>query len=169
MSAIQLAFSMGAAVVFAIDINPQKLATAEAYGAIPVDASAGNPVETLLQKTAGKGVDVSLEVIGLPQTMQQAVRCLGVFGRAALAGIADAPFEVDSYQELLGREAQIIGCSDHLLEELPILLEFLRQGRINLSHVITESVSLDAKAINDVLDSLEHFKGHVRTVIKPAS
>jgi propanol-preferring alcohol dehydrogenase len=168
MSAIQLAFSMGAAVVFAIDINPQKLATAETYGAIPVDASICNPVETLLQKTAGKGVDVSLEVIGLPETMQQAVRCLGVFGRAALAGIAEAPFEVDSYQELLGREAQIIGCSDHLLQELPILLEFLSQGRIDLSHVITESVSLDAEAINEVLDSLEHFKGHVRTVIKPA-
>ena len=91
-----------------------------------------------------------------------------LFGRAALAGIAEAPFEVDSYQELLGREAQIIGCSDHLLQELPILLEFLSQGRIDLSHVITESVSLDAKAINDVLDSLEHFTGHVRTVIKPA-
>ena len=75
---------------------------------------------------------------------------------------------VDSYQELLGREAQIIGCSDHLLQELPILLKFLSQGRIDLSHVITESVSLDAEAINDVLDSLEQFKGHVRTVIKPA-
>ncbi len=50
----------------------------------------------------------------------------------------------------------------------PILLEFLRQGRIDLSHVVTESVSLDAEAINHVLDSLEHFKGHVRTVIKPA-
>ena len=63
--------------------------------------------------------------------------------------------------------SQIIGCSDHLLEELPILLEFLRQGRIDLSHVITESVSLDADAINDVLDKLEQFKGHVRSVIKP--
>lgn len=168
MSAIQLAFIVGASRVFAIDINPQKLATAETYGAIPVDASVCNPVETLFQKTAGKGVDVSLEVIGLPETMQQAVRCLGVFGRAVLAGIAESPFEIDSYLELLGRETQIIGCSDHLLEELPILLEFLRQGRIDLSHVITESVSLDAEAINDVLDALEQFKGHVRTVIKPA-
>ncbi len=167
MSAIQLAFIMGASAVFAIDISPQKLATAETYGAIPVDASICDPVKTLLQKTAGKGIDVSLEVIGLPETMQQAVRCLGVFGRTALAGIAESPFEIDSYQELLGRETQIIGCSDHLLEELPILLEFLRQGRIDLSHVITESVSLDAGAINDVLDNLEQFKGHLRSVIKP--
>ena len=167
MSAIQLAYAMGASAVFAIDISPQKLATAETYGALPVDASACDPVETLHQKTRGKGVDVSLEVIGLPETMQQAVRCLGVFGRAALAGIAESPFEVDSYQELLGKEAEIIGCSDHLIEELPILLEFLRQGRIDLSHVITDSVSLDADAINKVLEELEQFKGQVRTVIKP--
>ena len=167
MSAIQLAYAMGAAAVFAIDISPQKLATAEKYGAIPVDASVCDPVASLYKNTRGKGIDVSLEVIGLPETMQQAVRCLGVFGRAALAGIAEAPFDVDSYQELLGKEAEIIGCSDHLLEELPILLAFLRQGRIDLSHVITDSVSLDAEAINNVLDTLEQFKGQVRTVIKP--
>jgi propanol-preferring alcohol dehydrogenase len=169
MSAIQLAYAMGAATVFAIDISPQKLEIAEKYGAIPVDALAYDALETLAKKTKGKGIDVSLEVIGLPETMQQAVRCLAVFGRAALAGIAESPFEVDSYQELLGKEAEVIGCSDHLLEELPILLEFLRQGRIDFSHVITESVPLEAEAINDVLDALAHFKGRVRTVIKPAS
>lgn len=167
MSAIQLAYAMGASAVFAIDISPQKLATAEKYGAIPVDASVCDPVVSLYKHTKGKGIDVSLEVIGLPETMQQAVRCLGVFGRAALAGIAEAPFDVDSYQELLGKEAEIIGCSDHLLEELPILLAFLCQGRIDLSHVITDSVSLDAEAINEVLDTLEQFRGQVRTVIKP--
>jgi 2-desacetyl-2-hydroxyethyl bacteriochlorophyllide A dehydrogenase len=167
MSAIQLAYAMGASAVFAIDINPQKLATAKTYGAIPVDASVCDPVETLRQKTRGKGVDISLEVIGLPETMQQAVRSLAVFGRASLAGIAASPFEVDSYQELLGKEAEIIGCSDHLLEELPILLEFLRQGRIDLSHITTASVPLDAEAINKVLHALGQFKGHVRTVIKP--
>jgi len=167
MSAIQLAFTMGASAVFAVDISSKKLATAEAYGAVPVDASLCDPVKTILQKTAGKGIDISLEVIGLPETMQQAVRCLGVFGRAALAGIAESPVEIDSYQELLGRETQILGCSDHLLEELPILLEFLRQGRLELSHIITKSVSLDADVINHVLDTLEQFEGHVRTVIKP--
>lgn len=167
MSAIQLAYAMGAVTVFAIDISPQKLATAEKYGAIPLNASICDPVELLHKQTGGKGIDVSLEVIGLPQTMQQAVRCLAVFGRAALAGIAESPFEVDSYQELLGKEAQIIGCSDHLLTELPILLDFLRQDKIDLSHVITESIALNAEAVNGVLDALEHFKGHVRTVIKP--
>lgn len=167
MSAIQLAYAMGASVVFAIDISSEKLAITETYGAIPVNASFCDPVKSLYQKTGGKGIDVSLEVIGLPKTMQQAVRCLAVFGRAALAGISESPFEIDSYQELLGKEAQVIGCSDHLLEELPILLEFLSQGRIDLSHVITTAVPLDAEPINNVLDTLERFNAQVRTVIKP--
>jgi 2-desacetyl-2-hydroxyethyl bacteriochlorophyllide A dehydrogenase len=165
MSAIQLAWTMGAAAVFAIDISPRKLALAERYGAVPIDAADNDPVAMLHEKTRGKGIDVAIEVIGLPLTMQQAVRCLAVFGRAALAGIADSPFEVNSYRELLGKEAQLIGCSDHLLDELPILLEFLRRGRIDLSHVITESIALDADGVNRSLDALEQFKGQVRTVI----
>lgn len=167
MSAIQLAHTMGALHVYAVDISQNKLALAEKYGAIAVDASRDDPVATIQDLTGGKGVDVALEVIGLPQTMQQAVQSLAVFGRAALAGIAERPFEVHAYTQLLGKEAQIIGCSDHLLQELPLLVEFLRQGRLSLSHVITETIPLDAAKINRTLDDLVQFKGQVRTVIKP--
>ena len=167
MSAIQLAKIMGASKVFAVDISPHKLAEAEKFGATPIDAAANDPVNALIEATQGIGIDVALEVIGLAVTMQQAVRCLGVFGRAALAGISESPFQVDSYTELLGKETEIIGCSDHLLDEIPTLLEFLSQGRIDLSHVITETIGLNAAAINQALDALEQFKGQqVRTVIK---
>jgi len=167
MSAIQLAVTMGASTVFAVDISEHKLTEAEKFGAIPINAADNNPVAGLLAATQGRGVDVALEVIGLAMTMQQAVQCLGVFGRAALAGISEAPFQVDSYPELLGKEAEIIGCSDHLLHEIPILLEYLKQGRLDLSHVITETIGLDAVAINQAMDALEQFQGQVRTVIRP--
>ena len=49
------------------------------------------------------GVDVALELIGLPVTMRQAVQVLAVQGRAALAGITRKPFEVDSYQVIRPR------------------------------------------------------------------
>lgn len=167
MSAIQLAHAMGARKIFAVDISPQKLSLAEKYGAMPIDASVKDPVDDIHRQTRGQGVDVALEVIGLAATMQQAIRCLGVFGRAALAGISATPIQIDSYQELLGKEAEVIGCSDHLLEELPILLEYLSQGRIDLGHVITKSIPLDAPKINSVLDDLKDFKGDARTVIQP--
>lgn len=167
MSAIQIARAFGALDVYAVDINPDKLRLAEKFGAIPVDAGKGDPVAEIRRLTGGRGVDVALEVIGLPQTMEQAVKSLAIFGRAVLVGITRKPFEVDSYFDLIGREAEIIGSDDHLMSELPTLIELARRGILDLSHVVARTVPLDAAAINQVMDNLEHFKGDARTVIVP--
>jgi 2-desacetyl-2-hydroxyethyl bacteriochlorophyllide A dehydrogenase len=167
MSAIQLARAFGALEVYAVDINEAKLKLAEGFGAIPVDASRGDPVAEIQRLTGGRGVDVAVEVIGLKETMEQAVRSLAILGRAVMVGIADRPFEVNSYRELLGKEAEVIGAADHLLWELPLLVEFVRRGTLDLSHVVTRTVPLEAAAINEVMDALERFGGEVRTVIAP--
>ena len=167
VSAIQLAKAFGARQVFAVDIKQGKLAMARDFGAVPVNAAGLDPVQEILRLTKGEGVDVALELIGLPQTMQQAVRVLAPRGRAALAGITDKTFEVAPYQELLNKEAEIIGVSDHLAQELPLLLEWARQGKLDLSRVISRTVPLDADAVNATLDGLERFGEDVRAVITP--
>lgn len=167
ISALQLAQSLGASQVFAVDLQPNKLELARSLGAIPIDARASDPAEQIRAQTGGRGVDVALELIGLPVTMQQSVRSLARLGRAALAGITDQTFDVSPYHELINREAEIIGVSDHLASEIPTLLEFARAGKLNLSHAVTRTVPLEAKAINDVLDRLEHFGEDVRVVITP--
>jgi propanol-preferring alcohol dehydrogenase len=167
MSAIQLADALGALDVYAVDINAERLEMAESFGALPINASEADPVERIRDLTGGRGVDVALELIGLPLTMHQAVQSLAVFGRAVLVGIASEPLEVDTYSELLGREAEIIGAADHLLQELPLLIEYARRGVLDLSDVVTHTVPLTADAINEVLDQLEEFGAGVRTVITP--
>jgi len=167
MSAIQIAQAFGALEVYAVDINPDKLAIAGSYGAIPVNAKDGDPVKHIRRLTGGHGVDVSLELIGLPLTTRQAVLSLAPFGRAVLAGITDQPTEFYSYWEIIGREAEIVGCSDHLLQEFPLLLELARRRKLDLSRVVVRTVPLDADAINGVMDELEGFGGEVRTVIVP--
>ncbi len=167
MSAIQIARALGALDVYAVDLNENKLKLAEKYGAIPVNARQGDPVAEIGRLARGKGVDVALELIGLPQTMKQAVQVLGPFGRAVLVGIAGQPFEIDSYHELLGKEAEVIGSNDHLLQEMPLLLELARHGDLDLSQVVTRTIPLDSAAINATLDDLDRFGGEVRTVITP--
>lgn len=167
LSAVQLARALGALEVYAIDIDRQRLGLAEGYGAKAVDASDGDPVRAVMDLTGGRGVDVALEVIGLPLTMGQAVRSLAPMGRAVLVGITDRPLELDSYRELIGREAVVMGSSDHLRSELDLLLSFARRGKLDLLAVITESVPLEAEPINGALDRLEHYGGGVRTVIHP--
>jgi propanol-preferring alcohol dehydrogenase len=88
-------------------------------------------------------------------------------GRAVIAGISDRPLEVDTYRELLGAEAEIIGSSDHLLQELPLLVEMARRKVLDTSRVVTRTVPLDAAAINQTLDALEQFSSDVRAVIVP--
>jgi len=167
VSAIQLALAFGARRVYAVDINAAKLALSEKIGAVPIDAAATDPVAEIMRLTRNAGVDVSLEVIGLPKTMRQALRVLGISGRAALAGITDASFEVYPYKELLGKEATVVGCADHRLHELPLLLDFVQQGRLDLSAALTRTIPLDAVAVNQAMDDLEGYGGGVRTVILP--
>ena len=165
VSAIQLARILGAAAVFAVDINPRKLRVAEQFGATPVDATRHDPVDQILEMTNGSGVDVALELVGLPLTMSQAVRSLGTLGRAALVGLTRDAFEISPYRELLNKEAEIIGVSDHLASEIPVLLDFARTGRLDLSGGLIRTIPLDTAAINAALDGLEHFGDDVRSVI----
>ena len=167
MSAIQLARAFGALQVYAVDINEDKLDRARGYGAIPIDASHGDPVAEIRRLTGDQGVDVALEVVGLAETMAQAVRALGVLGRAVMVGIASEPLEIDTYRELLAKEAEVIGCSDHALWDLPLLVEFVRQGRLDLSGVVERAIPLEADAVNTAMDQLRQFGGEVRTVIVP--
>ncbi len=167
ISALQLARALGAGPVFAVDINPRKLELAASLGAVPVNAAETNPVAAIQELTAGKGADVSLELIGLPTTMQQSVRALAIKGRAALVGITEKSFPVTPYHEVINKEAEIIGVSDHLASELPELLNFACRRKLDLANAVTHTVPLDATAINDTLNRLEQFSDDVRTVIVP--
>ena len=164
-SAVQLAKALGAATVYAVDLNAEKLALAEKFGGVPVNARATDPVVEILRLTGGRGVNVALELIGLPLTMQQAVRVLGKLGRAALAGLTQQPFSVNPYLELINQEAEIIGVSDHLAREIPELLRLTTEGRLDLGPIVSRVVPLDATAINGVFDELKIFGGATRTVV----
>src|SRR5678810_1431136 len=87
-SALQLARAFDCGQIYVVEINPAKLATAAALGAVPIDATAGVPVQQILDATRGKGVDVTIELVGSAATMQQAVRCLGIQGRAAMVALS---------------------------------------------------------------------------------
>lgn len=166
-SAVQLSYAFGAMQVFAVDINDDKLKMAEHYGAIPVNGKKTDAVSEIKRLTAGKGVDVAIEMIGLQQTQLQALQCAAVMGRVVLVGLCSKPIEVNTYSEILGNEVELIGSNDHRLHELPLLIDFVSRKKLDISNVVTRTVPLDADAINGVLDDLEKFSGGVRTVIVP--
>ena len=165
LSAIQLAKALGAVEVYAVDIKQDKLELASEYGAIPVNGSRTDAVEEIRKLTRGKGVDVALEMIGLPETMKQTIDSLGVLGRAVIVGLSQSPLEIHPYQTLIGYEAEVIGSNDHLLQELPVLIDLARRNVLDTAHVVSQRIPLDAEKVNQRLDELEHYTNDVRAVI----
>src|SRR6266705_1150559 len=129
-SALQLARAFGCGDVYVVEINAAKLASVVSMGAIAIDARAADPVEQIKEATGGTGVDVALELIGSAKTMRQALLCLGPLGRAALVGLTAETMSIHPYAELINKEAEIIGVSDHLATELPALIQFACTGKL---------------------------------------
>jgi threonine dehydrogenase-like Zn-dependent dehydrogenase len=166
-SALQLARAFECGEAYVVEINPAKLACAARMEAIAIDATSGDPVEQIKEATAGRGVDVALELIGSAKTMRQAVLCLARLGRAALVGLTAESMSVQPYAELINKEAEIIGISDHLATEIPTLIEFARSGTLRFPPDSLSMADLDAVQINAAVDGLEHSTDHIRTVIVP--
>jgi len=164
-SAFQLAKAFGCRDVYVVDINPAKLASIKEAGGIAIDATARDPVQQIREATGGKGVDVSIELVGSAITMEQAVRCLGIFGRAALVGLTAESMSVLPYTEIINKEAEILGVSDHLAGELSSLMQLACRGNLSFSQSTLRFVDLDAARINAALDAVENSTDHTRTVI----
>lgn len=157
VSAIKLAFALGAGEVYGIDVSEEKLEVAGDLGATPIPFKKAHRIEA----------DVALELVGLPETMESAVKSLRVGGRAVAVGITSGTFALDSFHDLTLKEAEILGSADHLASEIDELIRMVDDGSLDLSDVVTGRVPLEAAAINEVLDRLEEFSGGVRTVIAP--
>jgi 2-desacetyl-2-hydroxyethyl bacteriochlorophyllide A dehydrogenase len=168
-SALQLARAFGCREVYVVDINRAKLASIATFGGVAIDATAGDPVDQIREATGGKGVDVSIELVGSAITMGQAVRCLGVFGRAALVGLTAESISVLPYTDVINKEVEIIGVSDHLAAELPALMQLARTGKLCFPQGTLCSVGLNAAEINAALEAVERSTGHIRTVIVPGA
>ncbi|HEY0928427.1 MAG TPA: zinc-binding dehydrogenase [Gemmatimonas sp.] len=170
MSAIQLAKRLGASQVIAVDRDARKLALAEQFGATPVSAaglSVDDVVAAVRNASNGRGVDVALELVGSVDTVQVSLKALAPLGRAVVVGLNNVAVPVDSYRDIIGREAELIGSNDHLRSELVELMTLAADGHLDLRNVVTHTVPLDADAINGVLDALDRHEAPVRTVIVP--
>lgn len=164
MSAVQLAFLLGADVVFAVDLDAERLLLAEAFGAVAIPAGA-DPVAAI---RANGGADVALDLVGSGAVMRQGLEVLRPGGRVGAVGLTPDTMSVAPYVELVAREAEVLGVSDHLGAEIPDLIGFHAAGDLDLGSIITGRVPLAAGPINEAMDHLEaNGGGTIRTVIVP--
>jgi 2-desacetyl-2-hydroxyethyl bacteriochlorophyllide A dehydrogenase len=142
MSAVQIAKLCGAHVI-AVDIRDEKLRLAQKLGA---DATINSKKENLSQKirklTDGEGADLSIELVGLPETINQAIDSIKKGGRAILVGFSSQNVSINP-NDVIVRNIAICGSRGLWRQNLVELVQLIKSKKLDLKPLITRRVSLE--------------------------
>ncbi len=168
LCAIMGAVLAGAARIVAADVNPTRLEMATSFGATDVVDGSHEDVVQAVQELTGGGVDYAFEVIGLPQTVDQAVRSLRTGGTAVAIGMAPVGAATQvNLLDLVRMEKTLKGSvygSTRPQADFPRLFELYRRGRLPLDRLLTREWPLDQ--INEAYEAM--IAGTVaRSVVVP--
>jgi len=140
MSAILGAGVCGCTTIIAVDLHPDRLAMARQFGAThTLNAAEVDPVEAIREITGG-GAEFSLECVGNPSVLRQAVDALPRLGVCGLLGVVPPGTEVGLDMDLLmnGRTVMGILGGDAISDLfIPKLIELYCQGRFPYDRLIT--------------------------------
>jgi aryl-alcohol dehydrogenase len=139
MSAILGAVVCGCTTIIAVDILSDRLEKAKEFGAThTVNASEVDPVEAIREITGG-GAEFTLECVGNPAVLRQAVDALPRCGVCGLLGTVPPGTEVTFDMDLImnGRTVRGIIEGDAIPDLfIPKLIDLYRQGRFPFDRLI---------------------------------
>jgi 2-desacetyl-2-hydroxyethyl bacteriochlorophyllide A dehydrogenase len=131
------------ATVVGIDVEDAKLATAGKAGATHVINSAQNDLHArLLELTDGRGPDVIIEAIGLPQTFRAAVEEVAFTGRVVYIGYAKEQVAYET-RLFVQKELDILGSRNALPEDFRDVIKMLESGRFPVEEAVTHVVPFE--------------------------
>ncbi|GEK21119.1 glutathione-independent formaldehyde dehydrogenase [Cellulomonas xylanilytica] len=191
LMAAHSALIRGASRVFVVDKEPDRLALADKIGALPVDFSAGDPVEQIMDATLGRGTDCGVEAVGYQahdpsgdehpelvlDNLVQVVRSTGGIGVVGVYVPQDPGAATEGAKE--GRVAFDYGTffskGQHMGTGQAPVMRYNRQlrdlivaGRAHPSFLVSHELRLD-----DAADAYAHFDaredGWTKVLLHPAS
>lgn len=155
LSCINGAALVGAGQIIAIDTLDSKLELAKNFGATEtINATSTDPVEAVRDLTTG-GVHYSFEAIGLKSTTEQAWKMLRPGGCATVIGLIPEGIMISIHGIDLMQERKLQGSlmgSNRFRVDMPRLVEFYLNGKLNLDDLIANHVKL--ADINDCFEQL---------------
>jgi len=141
--AVGICKAAGASRIIASDVNDTRLALAKQMGADdivhPQDAEA-----VVKRHTDGLGVDVVLEMSGVPSAIHQAFALVRVGGRVQMLGIPSKPIDVNFATEIIFKGLTIYGVVGRRMYDTWLMMtRFLRSGQFDPAPVITHRFPIE--------------------------
>lgn len=142
----------------------QRLAKAADMGHEVVDYTAGDPVETVRQRTGGLGADVALDCAGVPDSLRWSIAMLRKGGVCSVVGIPVEEIALD-LQDLVLYEKEIVGVrasTGEMRHVIPLVVD----GRMRVKELHTHTFALSEfeKALTTFN---ERRDGAMKVIIEP--
>jgi threonine dehydrogenase-like Zn-dependent dehydrogenase len=136
------ASSFAGASTIAVDLDDQKLAVARSAGAaLTVNTSRESLRDRLLEFTNGRGPDVIIEAVGLPQTFRAAVEEVAFTGRVVYIGYAKEPVDYET-RLFVQKELDILGSRNALPQDFQRVMQMLEERRFPVDAAVGTIVTL---------------------------
>jgi S-(hydroxymethyl)glutathione dehydrogenase/alcohol dehydrogenase len=155
---IQGARIAGAGRIFAIDPVELKRKAAEQLGATDlIDPADGDPTAQVHALTGGRGADYAFEVIGLPETINQAFATARRGGTVVVVGASRIESQVTlSGFGLFYEEKKLLGCvygSAQVRRDFPRFIGLVETGRLDIANMVSAQIGLDD--VNDAFRAMQ--------------
>lgn len=159
----------GASVIIAVDGNNERLEIAKKMGAdITLNFNEVDVVDEIMKITGGRGVDSSIEALGLQVTFEQSLRVLKPGGTLSSLGVysEDITIPVSAFAAGLGDHKINTALCPGGKERMRRLLSIVESERVDLSSLVTHEYKLD-----DIVEAYDVFSnqrdGVLKIAIKP--
>ena len=149
--------------VLVIDVDPTRLAIAQALGTTPLQGDERSLVEAVAHVTDGEMAGVVFEATGVAACTSMTTTLVAHAGRIVLIGWNTRPVEIDAVT-LIRKEVDLFGARNSV-NAFPPVLQLLADGLVDSRSMITHRFGLDeAGAALDVLDQGQ--EGALKIVIE---
>jgi threonine dehydrogenase-like Zn-dependent dehydrogenase len=136
----------GASLIIGVDAIEKRLTLAREMGANEViDFTQEDPVAAIKRLTGGRGVDVAIEALGRQETFQWCLEATRPAGIVSSLGVYGAKLEVplEPFVYGIGDKKILTTLCPGGKERMHSLMALVRNGRLDLSGLITHRFGLD--------------------------
>ncbi len=157
---------MGATRIIVVDGVPERLEAAKRLGAdMCINFREQDPVDAIQQLTDGRGVDVSIEALGLQETFEACLRVLKPGGTLSSLGVYSGKLSMplDAIAAGLGDHTIITTLCPGGKERMRRLMDVVASGRIDLTAMVTHRFKLA-----DIVEAYDLFSNQRDGVLKVA-
>lgn len=159
LSAVHIGSVLGANVV-AVDVMEEKLAKARELGAVEtINAETVDGVAREVKGVTDGGADVSVDALGITETCQQSIRCLGNRGEHVQIGLTTQEEEGEiavPTDLMVMREIEFIGSLGMPPTRYGEIFSLVETGKLRPSAIVSETIGLGG--VNAVLREMTTYQ-----------